>query len=359
MLDAKHKPMRTTALLFLLLAASAHAADAWHTFTDRGGRTMVAAIVKVESTYAILKLKANGREVTLGFDKLSEEDVDFLNSYDPGDAPGKAGETAEDTATEEEPEVGRLYPRSKEEIRKTIREIKGLPRPEGISREVHEATQTLNIYRYLCGVPYKVESDATFSANAEQAALACEKHGGLSHDIGSFTDKCNLYSGGDMIRSVSAYIEDSGANNRERRGHRAWCLNPPMEKVGFGSGKKGYSAMWCMDSGGKPIRGTWAYPGKGLFPLDYMHGDAWSVYGIDVPDSIDKVEVRVFKLSSRPEKPFSATADIPGREIPVKYVSKGMMRGINFEPEEPAKRGIYWITIRGGGIRESYLVELY
>jgi hypothetical protein len=35
------------------------------------------------------------------------------------------------------------------------------------------------------------------------------------------------------------------------------------------------------------------------------------------------------------------------------------MNGINFEPEEPAKRGIYWVTVNGGGLRESYLVELY
>lgn len=351
--------MRIPALLFLLLASAAHAADAWHTFTDKGGRKMVAAIVKVEDTYAILKLKANGREVTIGFDKLSEEDIEFLNNHEPGEAPADSGKAKEDDATEEEPELGRLYSRSKEEIRKTIREIKGRDKPDDISREVHEATTELNIYRYLCGVPYEVEADAKMSENAENAAKACEKNGGLSHDLGHSTDKCNLAGGSGMVKSVSQYIEDSGENNRERRGHRAWCLNPPMDKVGFGETGGGYSAMWCMESGGKSIRDSWAYPGKGLFPLDYMHGDAWSLYGVDVPESLDKVEVRVFKLSSRPEKPFSATDEIPGREIPVKFKSKAMMKGINFEPEEPAKRGIYWVTVRGGGIRESYLVELF
>jgi hypothetical protein len=115
--------MRIPALLFLLLASAAHAADAWHTFTDKGGRKMVAAIVKVEDTYAILKLKANGREVTVGFDKLSAEDIEFLNSHEPGETPADSGKATEDDATEAEPELGRLYPRSKEEIRKTIREI--------------------------------------------------------------------------------------------------------------------------------------------------------------------------------------------------------------------------------------------
>lgn len=344
--------MRLTTLFFILLATLTNGAETWRTFTDKGGRKMEASVVKVEEGYAVLKLRKNGREVEIHFDKLSDEDVEFLESHDPGEA-------AKEKPAEDEPETGRLYPRSKEEIRAAIREIKGRERPDGISKAVHEATQQLNIYRYLCGVPYEVEADADMSAKAEDAAKACEKHGGLSHDIGHSTDKCNLAVGSGMVSSVGQYINDSGENNRERRGHRAWCLNPPMDKVGFGEADGGYSAMWCMESGGKSIRDSWAYPGKGLFPLEYMHGDAWSLYGAGIPKSADEVKVQVFKLSSRPDKPFSPNADIPGSEIPVKYVSIASMHGINFEPEEPAKRGIYWVTVRGGGIRESYLVELY
>lgn len=313
---------------------------------------MEAAVVKVEESYAILKLKKNGREVEIHFDKLSDADVEFFASYDPG-------ESVTEQALDDVPDTGRLYPKSKEEIRAAIREIKGSETPESISKAVHEATQQLNIYRYLCGIPHEVEADAEMSAKAEDAAKACEKHGGLSHDIGHSTDKCNLAGGSGMVNSVAQYINDHGENNRERRGHRAWCLNPPMDKVGFGEAGGGYSAMWCMESGGKSIRGSWAYPGKGLFPLEYLHGDAWSLYGAGVPKSADEVKVNIYKLSSRPDRPFTANAEIPGREIPVKYVSIAMMNGINFEPEEPVKRGIYWVVAKGGGIRESYLVELF
>lgn len=354
--------------ILLLLPAAANAADSWRTFTDNAGRKLEAAIVRVEDSYAILKLKASGKEATVGFNRLSDEDIDFLQGWKPSDPPEDSGQTKETTgkakedAGEEgeagEPDVGRLYPRSKEEIRSTIREIGNRPRPEGISKEVHEATEQLNIFRYLCGVPHDVEPDAEFSANAEDAAKACEKNGGLSHALGHSTNKCNLAGGSNMVASVGQYIADSGDNNREARGHRAWCLNPPMKRVGFG-GSGSYSAMWCMNSEGKSIRDSWTYPGKGLFPLEYMRGNAWSLYGAGVPDSADKVKVRVFRLSKRPDKPLSATGEIPGREIPVNYVSKAMMNGINFEPEEPAKRGIYWVDVRGGGIRESYLVELY
>lgn len=320
---------------------------------------MEATVVKVEDTYAVLKLKASDREVTLGFDKLSEDDLDFLHNYVTSASPASPEKASDVPSPNDDPKVGRLYPRSKDEIRKTIREIKSRPKPNEISRRVHEATQQLNIYRYLCGVPYEVVANAEMSAKAEDAAIACEKNGGLSHDIGHSTDRCNLAGGGGMVSSVAQYIDDAGENNRELRGHRAWCLNPPMDKVGFGEADGGYSAMWCMESGGKSIRGSWAYPGKGLFPLEYLHGDAWSLYGIEIPKSADEVKVQVFKLSSRPDKPFSPMAEVPGREIPVKYVSLAMMNGINFELEKPAKRGIYWVTVRGGGIRESYLVELY
>ena len=329
----------------------------WHTFTDVNGRTMEARIIRVESDFVVVELKSNGKQLPIDFEKLSEKDVEFLGNYDdpadakpalPGDADVPGGE----------PEAGRLYPRSKEEIRDGIREIRKQARPEGVDKEVHEATIQLNIYRFLCGVPHDVVADAEFSKHAEEAAIACKKNGSLSHSIGSYTDKCNLSSGGNVVSSVAQYIEDSGDNNRDVRGHREWCLNPPMGKVGFGSGGDSYSAMWCMDGSGKSIRGIWTYPGRGLFPLEYMHGNAWSLYGAGKPASADKLKVEVFRLRSRPEKPLPSHGEIDGRPVPVTRVSLGM-GGINFEPEEPAKRGVYWVRVSGDGVKEGYLVELY
>jgi hypothetical protein len=345
--------MRLFPFVFTCLALGASAvAGEWRTLTDKTGRTVEAQVVKVEEAQVLVKLKSTGREARIGFDKLRDEDVEVLRKE-------LASAEAEIAEQEDEPPTSRLYPRSKQEIRKMIREIKNRPKPENISREVHEATKELNVFRYLSGLSHDVVADAAFSKNAEKAALACEKHGAMSHDIGDYTDKCNLYTENDMPRSVVAYIEDVGENNREKRGHRAWCLNPPMKKVGFGVGKNAYSAMWCMNTEGRPVRGTWAYPGKGLYPLEYMAGDAWSLYGIEVPEALDKLEIRVFRLKSRPTKPFPVTAEIPGREIRVRYVSKALFHGINFEPDEPVERGVYWVVVRGPGIREAYLVEFF
>jgi hypothetical protein len=160
-----------------------------------------------------------------------------------------------------------------------------------------------------------------------------------------------------VIASVPQYIADSGDNNRDARGHRAWCLNPPMTKTGFGSGGGSFSAMWCMDSSGPSNTGTWAYPGKGWFPMEYLHGNAWSVYNTGASDTAG-IKVEVFKLQKRPDQPFPATAEIPGHPVKVTHVSTGM-NAINFEHEDANKRGVYWVRLSGGKVNTGYLVELY
>lgn len=352
------------AVAWLFAPPALRAADDWHTFTAADGRRMEAKILRVEHDFVLVELKKDRRQIPIDFDMLSEADVAFLRDYNfrkrqaPSPTPGGGGgrEANDDDAVEGDPEMGRFYPRTRQQIQSGIREIEARHAPKGLSREVQNAVNRLNVYRFLCGVPSEVEGDPEFSKNATEAAEACKQQGQLSHSIGHFTDRCNLTTDGDMVNSVAGYIGDGGANNREARGHRSWCLNAQMGKVGFGSAGDRYSAMWCMDTSGRSVRGTWAYPGKGLFPLDYLHGNAWSVYGTGTPDSADKLKVEMFKLPKRPDK--TPTGDEPGRRIKVEYVSLGR-NAINFEPEQPVKRGIYWIRISGGGVSESYLVELY
>lgn len=347
-------------ILALLLVPLLHAAETY-TFTDLKGRKLTGKILKVEGGQVTVELKSTGKPISIPVDSLCAEDRSYLNiawGIPTRDKPADPAPATETPPSEEDPKNSRLYPKTKEEIRAMIREIGKRPKPEGISKEVHEATETLNLYRYLCNVPFEVKPDADFSKNAEDAALACKKNGGLSHSLGHSTDKCNLSSIGNMNASVPQYIEDGGDNNRDVRGHREWCLNPPMGKVGFGSGGDSYSAMWCMDGSGKSIRGTWSYPGHGFFPIEYMHGNAWSLYGAGKPDSLDKLTVEVFRLSKRPDNALPLNGEIEGTKVKINHVSLGM-GGINFEPEDPARRGIYWVRATGGGVRAGYLVELY
>lgn len=345
--------------LALLLPTLGASETSYYTFTDLKGRKLMGKILRVDGGSVIVELKGTSRETPILIDTLCADDVTYLKiAWKTASKVPTEPTTATPIPTEEEAQTGRLYPKSKEEIRSMIREIGKRAKPAEVSKEIHEATVQLNIYRYLCGVPFDVKPDAEFSKHADDAALACKKNGGLSHSLGHSTDKCNLSSIGDRQASVAQYIEDGGDNNRDVRGHREWCLNPPMGKVGFGSGGDSFSAMWCMDGSGKSIRGTWSYPGHGLFPLEYMHGNAWSLYGAGKVESVDKLKVEVFRLSKRPESSLSLNGEIDGTKVKVNHVSLGM-GGINFEPEDPAKRGIYWVRVTGGGIREGYLVELY
>jgi len=203
--------------------------------------------------------------------------------------------------------------------------------------------------------------DKKLNANCEEAANICKKNGKLSHDFGHFTDKSNLTTVGDMVDSVRRYIDDSGDNNREKRGHRKWCLNPPMKKTGFGSGGSSYSAMWAMDGShdGSRVK-TWSYPGEGYFPRDYMHGTGWSFYQKGKVPPKDKIEISIFKLHKAPTKKIPFSKDPEGKDIGVKYIA-AYDNTINFEPKDftAGDRGIYWVRITGGGMREAYVVEFF
>ena len=68
--------------------------------------------------------------------------------------------------------------------------------------------------------------------------------------------------------------------------------------------------------------------------------------------------MEIYRLPGRPDKPYGASAEIPGKKIEVNHVSVGM-NALNFEPSEPVRRGVYWVRISGGGLHEGYLVELF
>ena len=345
-----------------MIPALALAGDDWHVFTGVNGREMMAKVLSVDSNAVMLERKEDGRRLMIALNNLSPKDLAFLNSGGKSVTPAKPDAATGGSGST--PVAGKivgnpLYPKSRDDIRDGIREIEKRPKPADISKELHKATQQLNIFRFLCGVPSEVIPDPEYSKNATDAAIACKNNGGLSHALGHSTDRCNLSSIGDFVASVPQYMADGGDNNRDARGHRAWCLNPSMGKVGFGSAGGSYSAMWCMDGSGHGITGSWAYPGKGLFPIEYVKGNAWSVYGTPVRGSADKIQVEVFRLSKRPEQPYGANDIISGHPCKILHVSTGMNNAINFEHEDSNKRGIYWVRVSDDKNSDGYLVELY
>jgi hypothetical protein len=253
---------------------------------------------------------------------------------------------------------GRLYPRTKDEIRAGLREILHRDKPKELDREVHEAVCRLNAYRFLSGVYNAVGTEPHMVEGAGDASKACAEAGTISHSLGHSTDKCNLSVGHhDMASTVDGYMNDGGDNNRACRGHRRWCLNPPMQNAGFGR-EGSFSAMWCMDTGGQKARDPWSYPGRGLYPLDYLQGNAWSFY---MPAALPAdTKVRLWKLAARPQQSIPWGEEPKGREIPVGFTHV-FENTVNFEPDPSilGRRGIYWVRIHGRGVREQYLTELF
>jgi hypothetical protein len=249
----------------------------------------------------------------------------------------------------------------KKEHQAKIKEILKRESGRGISKESQDATNLLNVYRYLCGVSYDVPVSEKLNANAEKAAQACSKANTLSHDLGNFTDQCNLaMSTGSltMESTVTQYIDDAGDNNRQRRGHRRWCINHTMGKVGFGL-VGNYSAMFCFDFSGENKRENYAYPGIGAFPLEYLHGNAWSYYLVS-GEFPAKCEVQVYKLDEPSTKLPAWSDKVKGTALPVPYVSP-FQSSLNFEPQESpvTEPGSYLVRIEAGNIKEQYLVHLY
>lgn len=341
--------------LGLGLAGSA-LAEEYRTFTSADGRELVAKVVRVAGDDAVLQRKSDGQQFTLKKENLSEADQDWLDQWEAPEP--EVGVTIDDAA--EDAELHRsLYPRTRNAIRTRIDEIMNRPTPKGMDERMTQAVNTLNAYRYLSGVGDEVTLDPEKNDRAAQAAKACENHGSLSHDIGAFTEACNLHQGiSTMQKSVIGYIDDPGAGNREQRGHRRWCLNPPLGKVGFGQ-SAGFHAMDCMDRSARSrARDSWGYPGKGFFPLDHLHGNGWSLYLTETAPEAKSLTVEVWRLAARPDKPLGATAEPLGEKIGVPWVST-YLNAINFEPSIPREPGIYWVRIHGGGVREQYLVELF
>lgn len=342
-------------------------AEDFRILTNEAGKKIKAELLSKSDGKITFRMRNSMKKYTVDIAALSAADQEFLEDWVPegqeekinGDEESEGGDGEEEDMTSTGSKS--LYPRTKQEIKAEIKEILKFKSADKKSSEEQKATNLLNVYRYVCGVPAKVKMDKKLNGYCEEAAQICEENGTLSHDFGHYTDKSNLTTVGDVVDSVRRYMDDSGANNREKRGHRRWCLNPPMKKTGFGSGKSGYSAMWAMDGShdGSRVK-TWSYPGEGYFPKDYMHGTGWSFYQQGQVPPKNKIKISIFKLHKTPTKKISSNAIPEGRDIGVRYIAT-YKNTINFEPKDftAGDRGIYWVRITGGGMRVGYVVEFF
>ena len=87
------------------------------------------------------------------------------------------------------------------------------------------------------------------------------------------TSSSNLAFGDPTLPdAVDGWMEDSDKSNIDRLGHRRWCLNPMMKKVGFGRTKT-FSAMYSFDHSRErvPPFEYVAWPPAGRRPSSWAH----------------------------------------------------------------------------------------
>lgn len=152
----------------------------------------------------------------------------------------------------------------------------------------------LREYRFLCGVPEAdIFLDDGFNADAVAAAEICRRLGKLTHEPenpGMSADEYerarrgagsgNLASGVNILsKAVDCWMDDSDSANIAVLGHRRWCLNPPLRRVGFGRADR-WCAMWAHDNSGTAEwrRRAICFPPPGHVPIDLFRPHyAWSV----------------------------------------------------------------------------------
>lgn len=268
----------------------------------------------------------------------------------------------------------KLYLRDKKAIEKMLKELLESPPTNGADDQQQNAVNMCNAFRYLCGVPPHVIFDKTYQKEAQEAALACQEAGTISHSLGHYTDKCNLHMGtSDPTHSVKGYIQDAGDNNRKVRGHRAWILNHGTQKTAFGVAGN-FQAQRTLDNSFAPRpEGGYAYPGRGFFPSEYLLGDGWSYYaGPDFTISPDtKVEIWMLPTSLKsnptPDQLKKATSIPVLATFPHPPGNPPVGNSIVFEPDyskfrvdkDGKKIGTYWIVISTGNKKIEYVVDLF
>ena len=153
----------------------------------------------------------------------------------------------------------------------------------------------VNYFRAMAGVPAQIVDNASFSADAQKAALMMSSNNALSHTPPSswinYTAAGANAAGHSNLAStfgldaILGYLEDSGSNNTAA-GHRRWILYPQSTQMGTGDIPAtgifmSANALWVVDdstfgSTRPAVRDNFvAWPPKGFVPYTLIY-PRWS-----------------------------------------------------------------------------------
>ncbi|QDU28658.1 hypothetical protein ETAA8_37610 [Anatilimnocola aggregata] len=239
-------------------------------------------------------------------------------------------------------------------------------------RERKAALLRLRSYRFLCSVPQaKLTLDASLDEDAVAVADICSRLGKLTHEpenpdlpeeeyqrARTAAGKCNLANGpNSLTKAIDIWMDDSDEHNVAQLGHRRWCLNPSMQKLGLGR-VGDYCAMWALDSSGTPVADydVISFPPPGFVPLDFFGEKyAWSITlnpAKYLAPELEDVEVQLFPLERGAADRANA---LEIENLAVDTQGFGVSNCLIFQPKEikVAAGKSYSLEIRGLQTRDG------
>lgn len=277
-----------------------------------------------------------------------------------------------------------LAHRGPEQIKSKLADIEREPddkaKLDSLARNREAGLRRLKAYRYLAAVPYDdLEMDDELTRYAQAASDICARIGKMEHtpanpgmpeDEYKFaykgTSSSNLFWNlTDFPKCIDGWMDDSDPSNIDRLGHRRWCLNPELKKVGFG--RKGvFAAMYAFDASRKevPDYDFVCWPPPGVAPAAYCgskHAWSLSVNPGKYRQPGDSVSVKVTALD-RNYDPAGEPLELAVSRVDTE--GYGIPNCIIFRPRKvDATAGRYWVEIDGLQTRDGkpapvrYLIE--
>lgn len=237
---------------------------------------------------------------------------------------------------------------------------------------LNSAIAMLNNVRYIAGLNYDVTLDAGYTEACQAGAMVNLVNGPLSHfptqpegmsdtlyNLGyKGCSEANIAVGFSNLNMciIDGWLNDGDVSNISRVGHRAWCLNPTMEKTGFGAAD-GYYNMYAFDSSNSLSVSNIAWPAQ-VMPLEYFSTEMpWSVF-TGSSESESTVKVTLTRQSDGKEWCFSQeSAD--GDFYVTDYIQDGT---IIFRPNDItgyADGDVFTVSITGIANPLSYTVTFF
>jgi hypothetical protein len=273
----------TSIVLVALLVGAAAAETVEDKYPDGKIKRRYTVDAKGQKNGAYAEFHANGQVMLKATYKAGQLDG-MLTHYENGRA------VLKQTFREGRP----VYARSLEQIKEKWAEMNAAAKGDGLAGERVAALARLKFYRYVVGVPVdNMVLDENLNKAAQAAAGICDKLGRLDHsprNPGLPEAEYKLaYQGArnsnlavgfrTIVQALDGWMFDSDANNIDRLGHRRWCLNPVLQKAGFGLAGR-FEAMWAADRSRRavPDFDFISYPANGLMPVEIFPAQAaWSV----------------------------------------------------------------------------------